>query len=229
MSRVKYVNNFWITFIQHFIQKTLWSWVLWKALWWVQRWWGRDFCPQKVYVVTMEAGTYTTSSKTRHHVLKVIREKQITDGKTIQDVADAIIQPDSWTQAFNTTVSWFILCIGLTPIISLTSQSKDPAFYIGEFLGRHFGGVLLYYVKARKREHWKASKKRGRLKWAWKGRGFSGGKEGKTFQTKGRITTKARGRKCDSRFEPLAIRKSCAPGKRDGYGRETNGRLTKAG
>lgn len=74
------------------------------------------------------------------------------------------------------------------PFTSRASWYYDPASDLGEFSGRHFGEVLLYCVKAQKRGFWEASKGRGHLNCAWKGKRASDGKEGKTPpKTKGII------------------------------------------
>ena len=82
------------------------------------------------------------------------------------------------------------------------------------------------FTRLRQSSEERASKKRGHLKWESQA---SGGKEGKNFHTKGAQQQRKGRKQLTGMFEPLVIRRSYAPGKMGGYGRETAGRLPEAG
>ena len=172
--------------------------------------------PIRTWSLSSKRLHYNNRGRNRKHpALKLgILEKQIKDAKASHDEPEVIIH-SSRLELINTIDSWFLLCTRLT-LVGLWAFWKA---FCGSFTRLH------------QSPEERASKKRGHLKRAWKGRGSqaSGGKEGKNFQTKG-AQQQSKGRKQRAGVsEPLVIRRSYAPGKMGGYGRETAGRLPEAG
>lgn len=145
--------NFWTILIQHF-KKSYWANKMPRTI--KKNWgWGADI---KLKMRSVLKGFKCNAGCWHMNNHSKTRRRSCPEGDTRKTnwggynfwwhASGYNVPRKNRTWEFNTTGSWFIHWVRLTPIISLASQLMWPCILYRLIFGKHFGGVLLYYIKA---------------------------------------------------------------------------------